>query len=838
MIMIVASPEVMERVGLGEEEAQTLRDKFIDPDWAAQNPDKNIDLTDSPVIGQLPGMNNQQANNFLTAARILHNSPLGPRPQERRKTGRPMADAAQQRFYEEDDFGGDLTMPSDLSDLEVTEWAKELMGAYNYKPEKWISFLSNVADMDSRQKLAFYELLTGYDRLDSTWEGTWRFLQYTFSSPSTYIGLGTLGTAFIGRYATRTALKEGFKAYMRNRILPATALAIEGGAYTGFDNLMRQDAEIEAARANPEVAAELNLKTETDYGELGLNTAIGTVAGPVLGESLPLVGKGLVKGVQAGGRALDNMIDPNVVGMGVGPTGGKTPPGRPPGLDSPQKLGALRRNLTKLATEGENARFWYEQSGKAILDMVGGDVKEADKIAQAIAITSSGSTPVGSNFDFAMQAYAQWKAGNPIRTGKFPTDQIRRLELAFSKDGWGGRKTNTFYNNLMRQIDPSREQGATVDIHMMRAFGFENKDGTLYSGTPTDAQYTFVENETKRIADKLGWEPQQAQAAIWVANKARNAGKSIDDMKFDYSDAAKKNLGQISTETIPSRESGHMSEMFNAPYEQQVEYHVAHSKAFLDDDGNDLAAKRLGLPSPGDFEAPGHFKGKVSPGTQTEVIVPKQYKGAKFGEIEASSENLINAYAAVRGILMKQDGVGWHRPFYKVANKHSNAVEVSVGRTLSEAETKDLASIVSELAGHGEYNPIGFGEGVRFVNFDYVGVDNIEFQRIIKEALERMDFEDGANYNAEHFHAYTGYAGNDWKVNRNGEGYMEGSWAGQSDLQKRVFDIIKEIGPRIDAVDEDFSARYGWTRNQELNQQYRGRPDEVVDRPPDVEPDA
>ena len=836
MVVTVITPEIQSRIGIDGDDAKVLEQKGYDARYISENPNAKVDLTDNPVIGELPNFNNQQVANWIEAARILYNSALGPRPQERRKTGQIRGDQAQQKFYEEDDFGGDLTMPPNLSDLELAEWAKELMGAYNYRPEEWIDYLSNVDNMDSRQQLAFYELLSGYDRLPNfTWEGTGRFLKYTFTSPSTYVGLGTFGIGLAARQAFKEGGKAGFKAYIKSRIGTASALAIEGGAYTGFDDLMRQTAEINTRISNPEIGEKLGLKTEIDKGQLATATATGAVVAPVLGEALPLAGKGVVKGVQAGKELISDLTDPNVIRSGLGPTGGKTPPGRPPGLDSPQKLGALRRNLTKLATEGEDARFWYEQSGKAILDMVGGDVNEADKIAQAIAITSSGSTPVGSNFDFAMQAYAQWKAGNKIFTGKFPTDQSRRLELAFSEDGWSGRKTNTFYNNLMRQIDPSREQGATVDIHMMRAFGFTNKDGTPYSGTPTDAQYTFVENETKRIADQLGWEPQQAQAAIWVANKARNAGKSVDDMKFDYSDAAEKNLGQISWESIPGREGRHLGEIFNAPYNQQAEYHVAVSKAFLDDDGNDLVAKRLGLPSPGDFEAPGHFEGKVSPGTQTKVIAPRQYKGAKFGEIEASSEDLISAYAAVRGILMKQDGVGWHRPFYKTTRKNSNGIEVGIGRPFSEAETKQLADLVAQYAGHGEFSPIAFGEGVRFVNFDYVGLDNLEFQGILEKALKDMQFEGTTEYLAKRFHAYTGYAGNDWKVNKNGEGYMGGRWSGRPDLQRRVQDIIKEVGPRVDAVDEDFSARYGWTRNQELNQKYRGRPDGVGDPPPMVE---
>ena len=158
----------------------------------------------------------------------------------------------------------------------------------------------------------------------------------------------------------------------------------------------------------------------------------------------------------------------------------------------------------------------------------------------------------------------------------------------------------------MREIEPTLDQPVTVDLWMLRAFGYKTDN-------PTDQQYTFIENEVNKLADELGWEPQQVQAAIWVKAKADDQGTSVDKAKFDYADALEKNKMQISWESIPGRTSGHMLEMFDAPYEVQQQYHVDISKAFLDDNGNDIVAQRLGIPSPGDFEAPGYFEGKVSP---------------------------------------------------------------------------------------------------------------------------------------------------------------------------------------------------------------------------------
>ncbi len=549
--------------------------------------------------------------------------------------------------------------------------------------------------------------------------------------------------------------------------------------------------------------------------------------------------------------------------------------GAPKELNTPQKLGALRRSIKGLAEEGEGGRFWYEQSGKALLNITGGNREEANKLAQAIAITSP-QTPVPSNFNYAVQAYYQNRAGQPIKTGMYPGWMSKALEDVFAGGEWEGRKTNNFYNNVMREIDATIEQGVTTDIWMMRAFGF-------MGDSPTDAQYTFVENEVKSLANELGWEPQQVQAAVWVAMKARTENKMVkaktekisqrkgymkyevepktkkktrvlldpekhrqiwlneamkydptgaekDQAKFDYSDAARNNLAQVSWESIPGAKSGHLREMFDAQYPELQEYHVQISKAFLNEDGNDIVALELGILSPGDFEAPGYFEDRVSPGTQTQVVSPKKYKvNAPDFDIEPSSEDLIKAYAVIRGVLMKQDGVGYHRPFYDKGLRKGdlNGMEIDIGRPFTEEETANLADLMKEYSGHGEYNPIGSDSGARLINFDYLEVDNNDFNNMVIKALTNMEFANGESATAGRFAAKAGYLDNDWRVNKNGESYIENLREVSPDLQRRVEDIIRRLQPRIDAIDKDFSERYGWTENQEINKRYKPKENAV-----------
>jgi hypothetical protein len=157
-----------------------------------------------------------------------------------------------------------------------------------------------------------------------------------------------------------------------------------------------------------------------------------------------------------------------------------------------------------------------------------------------------------------------------------------------------------------------------------------------------------------------------------------------------------------------------------------------------------LSLNILALLSPGNFEAPGYFEGRVSPGSQTKIVAPRRYKAVDLADIDKKlregvitkeeaetlreqrldpqSEDLIAAYAAVRGILMKQDGVGFHRPFYNKSLRKGdlNAVEIDIGRPFTKEETANFAQILSNISGHGEFNPIGSVNGVRLINFDYL----------------------------------------------------------------------------------------------------------------------
>jgi hypothetical protein len=163
-----------------------------------------------------------------------------------------------------------------------------------------------------------------------------------------------------------------------------------------------------------------------------------------------------------------------------------------------------------------------------------------------------------------------------------------------------------------------------------------------------------------------------------------------------------------------------------------------------------------------------------------------------------------------------------------------------------------LAKLIENEAGHMEYNPISSPLGTRIINFDHLIkipdgkggfkplvpdalkknggwidennlVTNKEFHAIVSKALGRMNWDSGVKGGGSakeiRFASQNGYGQNDWGVEKNGENYIRSgtSLKGRPDLQRKVRDIVEKLGPRIDELDKDFSRRYGWTLNREIN---------------------
>ena len=264
----------------------------------------------------------------------------------------------------------------------------------------------------------------------------------------------------------------------------------------------------------------------------------------------------------------------------------------PEGFNTPGKLNALLVELRARAIEAAAYRRWYEQSSRAIVHFVRGDLDEANKIAGLIAVYSPRAEVYSkksswNNLDRALNAYndyqetgqignawsiskkgkggvlkegsADWQTyrAQQIMEGKF-NDPALLVEKGDIKS-WNGLKTNRFYRNFLQHIDPERykalfgdEKFGTMDTWMRRAFRYPKKYATeeretlfgvetVNVGKPnetiTDPMYHFMEEANKIVGDSLGWSPEEVQAAIWTSVKAEVEGTPLESAGFDFSHA-------------------------------------------------------------------------------------------------------------------------------------------------------------------------------------------------------------------------------------------------------------------------------------------------------------
>lgn len=135
--------------------------------------------------------------------------------------------------------------------------------------------LTYAQDADDEAKARFGRLMDTYDKMDSDLglEAAGDYLGGVFTAPSTYAGIFSFGAGKAGALAAQQGIKFGIRQALKTG-------ALRGGAV---------GATVDAASAGGTVAlqesarVESGLKEEVDMTQISLATAIGGVAGGVLG---------------------------------------------------------------------------------------------------------------------------------------------------------------------------------------------------------------------------------------------------------------------------------------------------------------------------------------------------------------------------------------------------------------------------------------------------------------------------------------------------------------------------------------------------------------------------
>lgn len=541
--------------------------------------------------------------------------------------------------------------------------------------------------------------------------------------------------------------------------------------------------------------------------------------------------------------------------------------GAPPAVTSPAKLTKLRETLAGLAKEGKPGRHWYEKSGHAVLDLAEGNRNLAEKIVGLIAIYSPRKDIV-ANTTTALTAYYQWANGSPITVlgvKGFATAHRAQAWMAGTANEHeiSGIKRSAFYKNLMRAINPAalgtEAQGVTVDMWMARAMGY-------LKTTVGKAQYAFTEREIKSLAQRLGWEPQQAQAAVWVAVRSRmqqpierdgvpttlyqatredavargwlekvvrtsKAGNDythhkpvdaergraferlllqralkldhVDIDSLDFSDALKARTAQISWEATPGKSSLVLPGIHSADLGQQAEYLAAVDAALRGDYGQDLIAEKLNLAGASTIFGPGAWQGNVTVGAQTRTAVGLQSDADGNPSVSDDARELISLYADIRGYVLSQEGVYWSYPIYGGPKSAANGVWLDFGRALDTQEMGTLYRAIMDAAGHDEWAPAYTENGAFVLNFKTE--DQPAFHAIIKQAVGTLPDELAAEMDT--FRADGDARTNDWKESPHGESYRDRIVTSGSPV---LLEWSEDLRQAVVGVNEDFSRKYDW----------------------------
>lgn len=489
------------------------------------------------------------------------------------------------------------------------------------------------------------------------------------------------------------------------------------------------------------------------------------------------------------------------------------------GMQSGKTLADVKAAVNKLrqySKEGSKGAEWYERSAKAVLNMFNGDKVLAEKFFQIIAITSA-NTEVAANFTKTYNAWRQFAENKPIKAGTQNENKKIEALLYFGID-WDGRKTNTFYKNLMEAMEGTDSGRSTIDLHMARML-FDRD-------SPTAAQYQLAENMVRLLATKAKFPARQVQAASWVTQKAktlfsdyrrRGLKKKLSDKELreyaferaivDYAHLIeRKKAGLPVTDALrePSEEKRAMTQTITGEAIPSVKTEMGEIASMsrkikteitdnvINQNFVDKIAQAIGVASRVRITTgSGGYKGAITPN----IIVQVVNKNPEIAEIDA------RAISAAMMYVFKQDAV----PFFKADPRRIGMDQVGyrikfARDKLTATQEKKLFEALRGIMGSGAgYTKMA---GNEMVMINYRGEDGNPFLMPDGAFVEAVkQFRDAAENitgvgEVEQFGVQSEYPYHDWENDPSGAGLIfgiQGSAGGRPAIQRRLDNLRKSF---------------------------------------------
>lgn len=411
---------------------------------------------------------------------------------------------------------------------------------------------------------------------------------------------------------------------------------------------------------------------------------------------------------------------------------------------TPQKAVPMRKQYMEKMEKGVPGANWYDESSADINRWTGGNTEDANKMANALAITSS-RTPVASNLMYANKGWNQAAVGDKVHTGGFPNAMGKHITEAFDDPAASasGLKRSPFSAGLsVDWMGPEFANRPTHDIHDVRAWGIKDpitgKDWSKGVGESghrwLDDQAQMVTNEANKrtLGGKADWTPYRSQAAAWIAQKAEKEGVPIGDAAKHYGSYAPDYQANITREwsTWPGSEhipeSSSVSNALRQQFADDMEQHVRGPQ------GIDQLARDMGALSDTVIPNAGSYEGMVNPGFVSRINVGKESGGQMM---DSASDRMSRSVAAAHGLLgaQKQSAYNYAGGPQSLKDAEFALFKTPDGRPLSPDEIVGMSDQIKAAGGD---IPSADATGGRTMLFHD---DSIPVKERDKQAYERVN---------------------------------------------------------------------------------------------------
>ena len=508
--------------------------------------------------------------------------------------------------------------------------------------------------------------------------------------------------------------------------------------------------------------------------------------------------------------------------------------GAPRGVDSPEKIKAMREAFDKDVAAGAEGGDWYERAREFNREVAGDNPYRQRLTANEQALWSAQANP-DTNQGFALNARTDYEAGVPkekYRTGQQARNYIEArqaldeakenkategmmghnqgpamdVDLSDNPDVTGlarlGKKTGIYGQHLDPTVPPATT--GTNDIWHARGFGYTNKDGSTFSRALSDQEHRFLDYETMLAVDRANaanlagrnnWTGAEIQAAPWVAGKGRamaNRGnmtleQGIAEASKTYPDTAPKYTMSTPIEQIPGASTGLLPNLIDA--DQATKEAFTKRADWKDPNGRDKLWDELNFDTRRTNDAQGAYRNSAGELEFNPVEVGRPMTGF---ESNAQGNPIVNPAAqagfsmgqAARGLVDFQEGTPWNKFITHGAGPDKTSIHMNIGRNATNEELQKLEELGQK---HGLMLTNTEG-GVGFINFKdgqtttSVGKDLRQgLMKDIKDILPDADVK-RARFNGDYF-----------DLAEEGVRQIAKENQGQGLATKKLFDTLSEL---------------------------------------------